>query len=326
MERTRTSETASRPPAGRARLPSPSPTGPVWCSRNTRRRHGGDQIPRHVNRRQWGDLPVRAYCHRPPAGPCDLVVGHHLGTPTLAGTYNPTITATDSSKPAMAGTETPTIVVAQGSPTLDPFGQSRIAPGLGDHSHLDGQNHRDGRRQPDQGHVSLSSDGQDTPASPPGRQERADLHDDGGTGGDGRPQPGGNGGGRRQLQRRDFGAPALPGQGARPPPLVRGKPVSKRRGGRSPCPTRSHLEIVVIDEHTAWRRVPPDVRDANRVVLPVLVVVRHVIQVVTTGSISQAGSDGSRTCNWRRWSSGRRPRSLSRSPADATNKDPIRPF
>jgi hypothetical protein len=40
------------------------------------------------------------------------------GTPTAAGTYTPTITATDSSKPAKTGTETPTIVIAPGSPTV----------------------------------------------------------------------------------------------------------------------------------------------------------------------------------------------------------------
>jgi large repetitive protein len=36
------------------------------------------------------------------------------GTPSAAGTYTPTITATDSSKPPKTGTETPTIVIAQG--------------------------------------------------------------------------------------------------------------------------------------------------------------------------------------------------------------------
>jgi hypothetical protein len=34
------------------------------------------------------------------------------GTPTVAGTYTPTITATDSSKPPRAGAESPTIVIA----------------------------------------------------------------------------------------------------------------------------------------------------------------------------------------------------------------------
>jgi large repetitive protein len=40
------------------------------------------------------------------------------GTPTTAGTYTPTIKATDASKPALSGTETPTIVIAKGSPVV----------------------------------------------------------------------------------------------------------------------------------------------------------------------------------------------------------------
>ncbi len=82
------------------------------------------------------------------------------GTPTLAGTYNPTITATDSSKPARAGTETPTIVVAQGSPTLTLSASPASPQASGTTVTLTAKITGTAAGTPDQGHVSLSSDGQ----------------------------------------------------------------------------------------------------------------------------------------------------------------------
>jgi hypothetical protein len=65
-----------------------------------------------------GTAPYKVTATGLPPGLAMTSSGIISGMPTTAGTYTPTVTATDSSKPAKTGTETPTIVIAQGSPTV----------------------------------------------------------------------------------------------------------------------------------------------------------------------------------------------------------------
>lgn len=81
------------------------------------------------------------------------------GTPTAAGSYAPTITATDSSKPPKTGTETPTIVISPGSPTVtlsaSPASPQAPATTLTLTAEITGTV----SGTPDKGTISLTSDG-----------------------------------------------------------------------------------------------------------------------------------------------------------------------